>query len=125
MSSRSKKPRQRWTLPRVYGEMATAGTRKPIWPKSCSRSAPARLRRPLVVAVGPCRGEQRAEVPVVERVGASGSVDEAEVAAVVVGERELVVAGALREEAAEELRAALVPAVARVGMPAALVLHSA
>src|SRR6185369_9579022 len=66
-----------------------------------------------------------AEEAVVERVRARGVVDEAELAAVEVGEGELVVARALGEEAAEQLGAALVPAVAGVGMAAALVLHAA
>jgi hypothetical protein len=52
-------------------------------------------------------------------------MDEAQLAAVEVGERELVVARALGEEAAEQLSAALVPAVAGVRMAAALVLHAA
>ena len=76
----------------------------------------ARLRRPLVVAVGPGRAEQRAEVPVVERELLGGGVDEPELALVVVGQRELVVAAALGQEAALQLRAARVPAVPGVGV---------
>ena len=67
---------------------------------------PARLRRPLVEAVRPGRAEQRAEVAVVARVVARRLVDEAEVALVEVGERELVVARAGGEEAAVQLGAA-------------------
>ena len=52
-------------------------------------------------------------------------MDVGEVALVEVGEGELVVLRAGREEAAVELRAPGVPTVARVGMAAALVLGAA
>ena len=56
---------------------------------------PARLRRPLVEPVRPGAREDRAEVAVEERVVPRRLVNEAELAAVVVAERELVVAAAL------------------------------
>src|SRR5215207_4530846 len=52
-------------------------------------------------------------------------MDEAELAAVEVGERELVVPRAAGEEATQQLGAARLPAVPRVGVAAALVLHTA
>jgi hypothetical protein len=52
-------------------------------------------------------------------------VEEAELALVVVGERKLVVARALGEEAAAELGAAAVPTVSRILVAAALVLDTA
>ena len=85
---------------------------------------PPALGRPLVVAVGVGRGQDRAEPAVVERVGLGGRVDVGQFALVEVGQRELVGVGALRQEASVELGPARVPAVPGVGVAAALVLRS-
>ncbi len=76
--------------------------------------------RPLVVAVGKRRAQQRAEVPVIGRVLADRVVNEGQLALVVVAERELVVAAALADEPAAQLGPSRLPAVAGIGMPAAL-----
>ena len=77
--------------------------------------APARLRRPLVVAVRPGRRQHRAEEAVVDRELLRGRVDELDVALVVVGQRELVVAAPRGEEPAA--RAARAPAPSRAPDP--------
>ena len=84
--------------------------------------APARLRRPLVVAVRPRRGQHRAEEAVVDRELLRRRVDELDLALVVVGQGELVVAAALGQEPVAQLRPPRLPAVPRIRMAAALPL---
>ena len=90
----------------------------------------ARLGRPLVVAVRPGRGHQRAVEAVVDRELRARRVDEAEIALVVVAERELVAVPGEEavgltgrvEPGAAELGAAAAPGVVGVRMAAPLPL---